>query len=67
MAQTSDCHRIEIWGSWRPSQHLKLYHILQIIPEQFLQCGRKHHPAERGHIPRSYTHTHVNPRLGLVC
>lgn len=41
---------IEIWGLYRPSQHLKkkkLSHVPHTIPEQILQCGREHYSPER--------------------
>ena len=41
---------IEIWGIWRPSQHLKVIVVLlKTIPEAFLLCGMAHYPTEWGH------------------
>ncbi len=41
---------IEIWGIWRPSQHLGLSSCFSNQnPEQFLQCGRARYPADRDH------------------
>ncbi len=41
---------IEIWGNLESKATLwTLCHLPQTIPEQTLQCGGVHYPAERGH------------------